>query len=455
MAITITQDPTSPNMTNNTLVYNVISGQISQAQFQYVADIRDAGGTLIQRIKQQPNPSGRGIFDVGMICTYNVGPCDRIWDIPSDTVSPNSNTAAEFNIYFGEEYASSVSGSPTVYTGIGVTTGNPAISASEYLYGIDGLVNPNEKTKWNWNSGSKYDEEIIDDITFFHQNGLTNFDSSSVRLGDYHSISILNGNVNGLAPTTASAQEVFAMHVRQYDENNSLISESVSYNGSYPARTQIGPDQFDVWNTCYTSQSAATRLLHWGVGPQNLEDGNQPLSSSAAYYTVEFQAQQTDGTPNPDGLFGLYRFDITDKNCGYDGVRFAWKNKYGVWDYFNFGLAETTTPEITRETYKQTFLNFSNSSYNVAYNKERRGTTNFLNMVSKKRTAESDYLTQSEADEIQEMFYSADVYVQDGNNFLPVTIGNVNITEKTNPRTQKLFRYRVEYQYANDQRNRL
>ena len=53
------------------------------------------------------------------------------------------------------------------------------------------------------------------------------------------------------------------------------------------------------------------------------------------------------------------------------------------------------------------------------------------------------------------MFFSTDVYVQrPSGEWWPVVIGSTNITEKTNPRSQKLFRYTVEYSFANGQRDR-
>ena len=55
MAITINQQPTSPNMSNNDLLYVLSSPLISQPQYQYVADVFISGSsTLVQRIKQQP-----------------------------------------------------------------------------------------------------------------------------------------------------------------------------------------------------------------------------------------------------------------------------------------------------------------------------------------------------------------------------------------------------------------
>ena len=62
--ITINQSPTFPNIANNDLLWVVESTQISQPQFQFVVDIKDENDVLIQRVKQQPNPQGYGVFNL-------------------------------------------------------------------------------------------------------------------------------------------------------------------------------------------------------------------------------------------------------------------------------------------------------------------------------------------------------------------------------------------------------
>jgi hypothetical protein len=450
MAVSLQQFPTSPNIVDNNLVYLCTSTQVTQPQFQFVVDIKDESNTLIQRVKQQPNPSSKGVFDLGNILPTQLGPTDEAWK--TTTPQTNSFSGGDFNIYFGEEYGTSTSSSVTLYNGAG-SPGDPAVTQpTQIFFLLDGVVNPNELVNWNWASGSKYQpEDPLDDVTFTHQFGLTNFDTNSVREGDYHTLSILRGNLDGNGDNPNSAQDVFAATYRQYDSSGALLDTDILYDTFTGLRTA----QTQFWSDVYTSQSEATRLVHYPAGPQNLEDVGVPILADTAYYTVTFNAQATDTFVNPDGVWGEYRFNITTANCGYDGVRFAYKNSYGVWDYYNFSLAETTVANVQRQEYKQSFVDFSNTDNSVDYSKSRRGRNNYYNAVDKQHTANSDYLTQTDADNLRELFFSTDVYVQEGTTFLPVVINNAEVTEKTNPRSQKLFRYTVEYQYANGQRSRL
>lgn len=449
MSIVLRQSSTSPNIADSNLVFAVTSNSSSFSQFRFVVDINDDSGVLLQRIKQQPNPNNTGVFDLGTLVSTYIGPTDPVWDIAVATA--NTKSAREFQIRFGEEVSDSLTGFTTLYTGnTPAQAGNPNISGSNYTYLLDGVLNPEQQVNWNWASGSKYVEENpVDDGVYTYQHGLTDFDTSAVRLEDYHTISLLNGNVNGIANVPNLAQDVFALTIRQYNTANTLISTDIIYN--LTLRTTDTED----WSEVYNTQDASTRLTHFPVGPANLVDAGITIDSLTTYYTAEFNSQATDRTPNYTGVWGLYRFNITDNNCGYTGQRFAWKNKYGVWDYYNFGLAQSTTATIEREQFEQSFVDYS-STNSVAYNTERRGNTQYQNRITKNRTAETDYLTQVDADNMRELFYSTNVYAQQPNGaYFPVVLTDVTATEKTNPRSQKLFRYTINYQYANTNTARL
>jgi len=67
MSITINQQPYFPTAANSDLLYVVTSNSSSLPQYQFVCDIQSQAGTILSRLKQQPNPSGYGVFDVGQI----------------------------------------------------------------------------------------------------------------------------------------------------------------------------------------------------------------------------------------------------------------------------------------------------------------------------------------------------------------------------------------------------
>jgi hypothetical protein len=132
MAITISQQPTSPGMTNSDYLFEVSSNQSTQPQFQFIADLTLSGSsTVLQTVKQQPNPSSYGVFNFGQIVASYLESDNTFKAAPFITAS---NAGKRFSVKFGEEYGTSVSSSVNIYDGITNVTGSPAKTGSVYYY---------------------------------------------------------------------------------------------------------------------------------------------------------------------------------------------------------------------------------------------------------------------------------------------------------------------------------
>jgi hypothetical protein len=454
MAITIQQSPTTPNMANNNLVYAVTSNSSSAAQFQFVVDLTLSGSnTLLQRIKQQPNPNNAGVFDMGSIIT-NYLDSDNSWKAAPFVTA--STAAKRFQVKFGEQYGTSASSSVILYTGVGAVTGSPAVTASSYLYTINGLVDPNDKVNWNWPSGSYFTGSITPNNyvdNFKRQYALTNAPlTQSIQVGEYATISLINGNFNN---STSSAQDIYATSVIVYNATGSQISGATigfntTANGGGPRIN--GTEEWSD-NGIYNGQTSGTQLITMGSGYQNLVDiGYAYLFASPnwAYYefAVNPPADPYQGAENSNAWYARIRYVKQGPQCGYDGVRFAWKNEFGVWDYYTFTLQTDKAFSIERANYEQTFVPY-NSDYPVPYSKQRRGVINYYNRPVQTQVANSDWLDQDEADWLKELFFSANVFYQEGTEFYPAVITSADVTERTNPRSQRNFQYAIQFQVAN------
>jgi hypothetical protein len=448
MAITIQQSPTQPNMVNNNLLYAVTSNSSSAPQYQYVADLTLSGSnTVLQRIKQQPNPNAVGVFDMGSIIN-NYLESDNNWK--TAVFATSSQAAKRFQVKFGEQYGTSPSSSVILYTGVGAVTGSPAITASAYFYVLDGLVDPNDKINWNWPSGSYFTSSAAPTgggAGFSRQYALSNAPlSQSIQDDEYATISLINGNFTN---SDTTAQDIYYYEVNVYNSTGTNIQNfsefNILSNGGGP-RTNAN----DEWGDAgvYNGQTQGTQLLTVGVGPANLVAAGNTLNSAWAYYDVILRPQESAGTEDNTAFYSKIRFIKQGAQCGYDGVRFAWKNEFGVWDYYTFTLQNDKAFSIERAAYEQTFVPY-NSINPVPYNKERRGTINYYNKPTQTQTANSNWLDQSEADWLKELFFSANVFQQVDGDFFPVVITSVDLTERTNPRTQKNFQYAISFQVAN------
>ena len=445
MAINISQFPTLPNMANSDLVFTVTSSQASQPQFQFVADLTLSGSsTVLQRIKQQPNPSSFGVFDFGQIVGSYLD-SDNLWKTPKFATA--SNAAKRFNFRFGEEYGTSTSSSVTLYTGVATNVGAPAVSASTYIYMLNGLVEPNNAINWNWPSASYYRNVTTPTgggDTIQAEFALTNAPvTKSIQRTEYETISLINGNFNG---STTVAQDIYALQILQYDSAGVNISASLIYN-TFSEGGGPRTNDSEEWSVVAADQTAGTQLLTMGIGPANLSSSGYPISSSCVYYTVKAVMQDAPSQEDPTNYFTFRRYNIEGPACGYDGVRFAWKNEFGVWDYYTFKLQNDKAFTIERANYEQSFVPFGDNTP-VPYSKQRRGTVNYYNKPTQTQSANTDWLDQSTSDWLRELFFSANVFIQDGDDFFPVVITSAEVTEKTNPRNP-LFQFAIQFQVAN------
>ena len=463
--ITIQQYPGQLNLANSDMLWEVTSAQSGSPQFQYTCILRDGCNNTLTTVKQQPNPSGKGVFNLGRIVKQYVESDLYALNITGtgSIFHKNTNTAEFFKVAFGEEYSTSTTGSVTSYTGIGTATGSAAYTGSiPYYYLLNGTLDPNYG-RFNWDTSSYFKMEPTPNTGSFSYNvALTDAPRTQyVQLTDYATISLLNGNLN---QSTTLAQDVAYVEYTLYS-GASIVQQSTLDNidntnnflSGGPRTGSISNPFPGTINTCTTSsgtQTSGSLLLYVGAGPQNLTEFNYlTLTGSWDYYTVKFYPRGTSG-PNVSASWDTFTYYKQDPTCGYDGVRFAWLNNYGVWDYFNFTLQEDKTTALDRGLYKQTFVPYNTSTNSVPYNIKRRGTTSYFVNISENFRVYSDWLTQEQADWLGGLFYSPSVYVQIGLEYVPVIINETEFASKTNPRTQKNFQYAVNYTLANNKRSR-
>ena len=463
--ITIQQAAAQLNLANSDMLWELTSVSSSAPQFQYVCALQDGCGTVLTTIKQQPNPSGKGVFNLGRIVKQYLDYDNHALTI-GDTGSlfnKNSQTAKFFKVAFGEEFGTSTTSSVVSYSGVGTATGSAAFTGSiPYYYLINGTLDPNSGD-WNWATGSYFKMEAIPYTgSFAYQVALTDAPRTQyVKAADYASISVLNGNLN---QSTSSAQDIAFVEYNVYTAGvtasylfDNLNNTNTIYSGG--PRTGSITDSFPgTIQPCSSSaqpfQTSGSLLLHVGVGPQNLIDnGNIPeITGSWDKYTVKLHPRGASSA-NTNATWDSFTFE-RQTNCAYDGKRFAFINDYGVWDYFNFTLATNQTTALDYGLYKQTFVPYNTTTNNVPYNRERRGTNGYYTNISENFQVYSDWLTQAEADWLGQLFYSPNVYVQEGNIWLPIIITDTQFQTKTNPRTQKNFNYVVNFTLANNKRSR-
>jgi hypothetical protein len=440
MSITLHQQPTTPNGAFADLIWVASSTNQNQPQFQFVATIQASGSANSITLKQQPNTSGYGVFNMGSIASTLLE-YDGVWK--TQKMATSSLAGKTLLTTFSEEYGTSTSSSVSI---VNTITGSQ-------VYIIPAVVQP-DAGYWNLPSSNYYTASLSANITaesYSFQHALSNSPvSQSIRDNEYQTIGIFNGNFDN---NGTHAQDIYYVQVNVYNTTGSNIQNFGWFNIESNAG---GPRQSanEEWGDVYLTQTDGTKLLYVAAGPQNFADAGNTLNASWSYYSVSVWGQESAGIESNTGRYAQYWFTKQTPECGYTGTRFAFINELGVWDYYTFPFADTINDSMTRSEYTQTFVDYSTNFGGVAYNASRRGAKVFNQDYQQDRVAESGFLTQEEADWLRELVESPEVFIQSGATFLPVVITNTSFTFKTNPRTQKLYRLTLTYKMANQKRSR-
>lgn len=427
MAVTLLQQPTTPNASYTNLVYVMSGSNATQPQYRYVVDVYYSGSSdTLTRIKTYPNSTYNGIIDVSRELQDYLD-YDQYWKA-TGSLDPVESVKT-FDLRFGEEYGTSLSSSRTIYTG----------STSNYLELFPGRMYKNE-SQYNWTTSSLYLNSYGTYNNIMSANpenvyifgGFSGSTANYVTFQDYHTITIF----------TASNVDIDI-----YNSNNvKIASESISAND---------------FSTI-------------GIGPKNLTDYGGPLSAITA--SNSFYYQVSAGNTAGVGSSALYTMYLTDRGGGYgkdfcspvtgsgEYTRFAWISQFGFWEYYNVFNARKQFTDIDRSLYHRPFVRYADSlsSYDVSYRGNKQYKTDYRDTFE----VQTDYINKADADWLTELFESPDVYLQVQKdvdtkfspvtypNFIPINILNTSVNWQLKDNREKLFQYTIQFKYSNDRQSR-
>ena len=439
--------PNENNVTINTLPLILWSTNRDQPQFKFVLDIYYANTTTrLNRVKFANNAQsdgGAATIDLAPLVrdylTY-----DKPWYTTGSSFTQNIN-AARFTFVAGEEFATTTSGSVVIYNGTDGSVGEPAFTASQN--NLWPIVNEYDEGSYNW------------DFNSYAGRPLTNYISQSITFGTPVTTKIEGGKVvyNGDYETLTYIDNVSGSQSIDFTS-----IEVAVYSGS----TLIASDT-NILNPDPSTQNNQNMLRYIGVGPQNLSDLSTTLANafntgSWTGYNVFTDVDIEDGLNDQSHSVWYKNGECTN----YDRTRFTFINKYGTWDYFNVDLPLSKQTEIQRKNVTRTHLqsqNFYNQFFSGSapvltggpvYDINSRGLDSYYIQPTDDFIITSNWLQENDANWLTEMIDSPDVYTQIGTTFQPINITTAKYNWKTNPRGQKLFEFKIEYQLSNKRTSR-
>ena len=484
MAYTVNQAPAHKQMPVGTeWIYTVASTNVGQYKFKYFVDvyISSDGTTFAVRLKFSPNSLGYGIVNFSdifeqYVTSTNIGattaPPSSFKQIANtqyqscpihliDEASTSTDSAVMVNLLFGEEYSTNSTDAPTEYIFLAWVTSIFTWNAMAYnneqirvgnnppAYGID-LTNW-KQANINYSAliqNPQYPNYLLTGtssnfLTLAPKGSTQNAPGQFIRMGDYHTMAILNG-------------PLIQAHVKPTILAFQYFDSSGGYVGGNQVQLNYNSGFVDLSGASSIS-NANEAMIFLGVGTANIIGRGSFIPTNTSNYLVFMK--------NSNGalISAPMQFTLQDDDCrGYETIRLTWLNKFGAWDYYNFTKKNTRGSDIKRTEFNKIKGNWNKSFY--VKNGYERGLTTLHTNITENLTLNSDWFTNDEeAAWLEGLFISPEVYIleQDivtdtnpaeyGKYVTPVHIRNKKYQRYTRA-NDKVAQYEVDIEYSINKR---
>lgn len=399
--MTIEYSPTADVLGANDLAVYVVYDalHVSDPKFRYICQVFD-GATELAKLKQLPNSSNAGVFDVHRIVSDYVKQDENIH---GSAMFTNFTTAFKpITLKFGYEYAATAVDQPVEYLNQINTTAswvNAQFEGIEAPYGggLNSTYIPDGTTK-------KFASVLPTSIY--------------ALVKDYGTFSLINTGYTG-------ARYLFV----QYFSGTTALN---SHHFTIPA-----------------TSTAANKFVYIGAYPNNLETQtiNTSMRPSAnagwTHYTLVLKSGTLTGSPKVSQTYTIY----LDEECKYDYTRFAFWNQYGGWDYVNFRNAIRAKAQSEQQRYESIGGNWFNAGPSIPFARATyQGGMQTTNAVMRKTyTVATGFYDESYNPVFLNLLNSPRVLRYSLGNWIPVVMNTNQIDVKT-VLNDKLVEYEFEIQ---------
>jgi len=504
MALTILQEPTSPNVSNTNLIYTISSSNVPQYQYRYIADLYESGSaTRLARFKYPQNSSGTANIDLARPINDYLD-TDYNWKISS--LETSNISFKRFTLQFGEEYGTSYSSSVTTFpneasSSITVLNGNiqypsvdsytqspkygpnqaaSSINFDSSCYAIESASNTTLTNPLAWS-----DKKLTNNPNVLQMPATSKYYTDGTytyNAGSNSSITMATAYANhtkGWMTTQPLGLNDYHTEHYLYVPNNLLPTSS---NNVFHYNVIVSDGNVTIWNsgtqtmtlpqgdpTLISIPIGAANELVSSIAPYSGSKINDIVSSSAQWDHIGLYVTEMFGMrpwfnyyynedKGPDVLLNTdLSFQIKPSmwasgkyyptNCKGEKTRFAFVNSFGVWDYYNVYMPTRRRTNIDRKIYEQDRINLNDRI--ATYNVSNRGDTQYYTEYTDEFEITTDILDSQESQWLREMFESTEVFIQSGSDFIPINILNNRETIINTTARNKNYQYTIRYQFSN------
>ena len=452
MAYTIPQVPEGEIYhANQPLIVTVYDDtNTSEEKFRYVLDIEINGG-LVARLKTLPNANDVGIFDIGKIVSdyleidytsnssnyaSTTQPIHELHNVTStiDIISENESAIKFVELKCRAEWFVVANDAVTL----------TAVRGTKSFYAINSAIEFEEGFNIEVPNYVRLDEiDILGTPALpFTANGLnvlTNAPTTQYAYADdYGTLAFLN-HMHFDAPSfTESDYAIDRVQYKSYNASGTLLNTvtiDLSTNGTVDGNSTID------------AANEPNKIIYVPFGFKNFEESSTlnalspNVTSAVDYVTVEIL------NATVDSYYKVYTLQLENYCSKYTPKRFAFKNRLGAWDYFNFNAKSTTQTDYQKQTFRRSAGDWSSSTYSL--NSFDRGKKNYGLIANKKGTANTNFIPESYVIWLQELFESDDVFIYEDGYWKPVIITDTNYMSKSSV-NDRLIQYTINYEYSNN-----
>ncbi len=400
----------------------------------------------IATLKVTPNNAGAGMFDFRSLLETTVNPeynangvgvgvpsggtnstylgTDYTYEKPFpmhlvDCFSLTNEMSVWFRVYFGVEYLD----------GNNVALDDNII-VSDYYFTFNGFVK-NEETLVSDFASNVYrmglnlqslDTKVITNLqyqNFIQQNDTSNLLTSAptiqyARIDDFGTVAMFNRWSNELmsfqtAPLNIGTNKVAKIKIELFDSAGATLGSAMTI-----ANTPANGGSADI----SLAVNANQYIIFFGCFPANLDGGY--IHDNAAYADWNthkanvsyYEIQAGDGVGGGLGNKVSKKYTINiicDNSFGYEGIRLAWLNRWGTWDYYTFNKKSVRSLNTKKTQYTQLGGTWNNEHYiPQGY---RGGRKNFTVNSTEKLKLNTDFLNDLESEWMEELINSPEVYL--------------------------------------------
>jgi hypothetical protein len=281
MAVTILNQPTTPNVTGTSLVYSLSGSEQNEPQFRYITDIYYSGSTdRLTRLFTNKNLYGNTNINVASILGDYLD-YDYNWKISNS--SSFDNSVKTFNIEFGEQYAASVTGPVTDYSA----------SVSSSIQVFNGYIETlDQRNGFNWNSGSYLLTDSPSTQSFLSTEYLTVPVYNTDVTVKYYQTGSLTATKDYVSAGNFSAIPISPLNIGLYSESDAITLDVTGSSLRFELNTDCNKDEgtrFAFTNKngfwdYYTTNNPTRRTTN--INKSFYEVGFTKLNESVTNYNI-------------------------------------------------------------------------------------------------------------------------------------------------------------------------